>query len=29
MNSIITGAAEYYKVAICSNTYKFMDHRKE
>ncbi len=27
INSIITGAAEYYKVAICSNTYKFMDHR--
>lgn len=27
INSIITGAAEYYKVAICSNTYRYMDHR--
>lgn len=27
INAIITGAAEYYKYAICSNTYKYMDHR--
>ena len=27
INSIITGAAEYYKVAIYSSTYKFMYHR--
>ncbi len=27
INSIITGAAEYYKVAICNNTYNYMDHR--
>ncbi|TYQ15208.1 UNVERIFIED_CONTAM: group II intron reverse transcriptase/maturase [Acetivibrio alkalicellulosi] len=27
INSIITGAAEYYKVAICSNTYGYMDNR--
>ncbi len=27
INSIITGTAEYYKVAICSNTYSYMDYR--
>lgn len=27
INAIITGAAEYYKVAICSDTYGYMDYR--
>jgi RNA-directed DNA polymerase len=27
INAIITGTAEYYRVAICSNIYRYMDHR--